>query len=761
MQTDLITRREQAIARHDKALELWPDRVGSGFAVELAAVADELGKIATALDAATADRLERSRTWRFAGDALFDLARGKDPEPLKRAAAAYACAEKLLDGIDVPVDHAKLNFNFANILRGLSQGQDRGLLEEALLRYQMALWAFRRHAPEHAATVQAALNTLQAQLEMLDAIDRVGAGYKSLRAAGDALARAPDDRGVQQRARELLESMKQRRSDLLRDAMSAVQDFGRQQTGAISEKLGAMIGQLQSSAGADDNPFQRLFPMLLARFQSEISAGRVSAERQAALEQILDELQKLINQPDTDLDGSIDRMGQLRQLMTRMTALLEEPSTGAPRPPAGSRRERTAKYEAVLAQHLSSEQLRPNLGSAERAAGRELFGELALVRSELAAVGTDAAHTIIAHERDLLRPLALRIEQFSLRHHVTVAHPFWVLPPTPPDPSGLYLCGASDCGPLLDQFADAVGLKRLQPGARTDAGQARFNAIAASRVVVCDLRLPPGPDLAAACYEIGIAKALGRALVILVAPDTTLPFDIEVAPLEVCGLSTDHNALAAAIDQALYSPPQREADSSLAETIAELHHRYGRASAFEVRKSIEFVQQAASDPIEAQRRIESLLGFIGPDAPRMIFPAWPGGYPEHHKPKLFHVMPFSLPWSNDVRDTVAAVCMARGVRYVRGDQVPDPRVIRSIWDEICRASHVLVDLSAFNANVALELGLVHGLGRHSLLVGQDDTVRQLFPAIRKVRVLPYALAGGGGTLRDAINRFIATDRPVV
>ncbi len=759
MQTDLIMRREKAIARHDKALERWPDRIGAGFATELTAIADELGKVAAALDAANTDRLERSCTWRFAGDALFDLARGVDPEPLKLAAAAYDCAEKLIEGFDVPIDRAKLDFNYANILRGMSQGRDRALLEEALLRYQMALWTFKRHEPAHAATVQANLNTLQAQLKMLDTFDRVRAGYESLRAAANALARAPDDRGVQQRTRDLLERMKQRRSGLVRDAMKVVQDFGRRQTGTISEKLNAMIRQLQLAAGADDDPFQRLFPMLLARFQSEIDAGRVSAERQAALEPILGELQKLINQPDTDLDASIDRMGQLRQLMTRMTALLEAPSTGAPTPPAGSRAEHIAKYEAALAQHLSSEQLRPNLAPAERDAGRKLFEELALARSELPAGAADTARTI-AHERDLLRPLALSIEQYSLRHHVTIAHPFWALAPTPPDPSGFYVCGASDCGPLLDELADAFGLKRLHPGARADVGQARFNAIAASRVVVCDLRLPPGPELAAVCYEIGIAKALGRALVILVAPDTTLPFDIEVAPLELLGPATDRDALAAAIDQALYSPSHREAGSSLAETIAELQYRYGKVSAFEVRKSVEFVQQAAFDPINAQRRIESLFGFLGTEAPRMIFPAWPGGYPEHDKLRLFHVMPFSLPWSKEVRDTVAAVCMQRGVRYLRGDEVPDPRVIRSIWDEICRASHVLVDLSAFNANVALELGLVHGLGRHCLLVGQGDTVRQLFPAIRKVRVLPYALAGGCGTLRDAIERFIATDRPV-
>ena len=755
MPTDPIARRERALARHDSALERWPNRAGPDFAAELTAVADELGKIAAALDASNEDQLERSRTWRFVGDALFDLARGIEPEPLKRAATAYDCAEKLIDGVDAPLDRAKLDFNYANILRGMSQGRNRALLEEALLRYQIALGAFQRLAPEHAATVQAALDTLQPQLKMLDTFDRVRAGCESLRGAADALARAPDDRDVQQRTRELLENMKQRRTGLLGDAMEAVQDFGRRQPVAASERLGAMINQLQSAAGVGDNPFQRLFPMLLARFQSEIEAGHISAERQAALEPILVELQKLINQPDADLFAGVDPMGKMRQLMTQMTALLGTPSTGAPAPPAGSRAERIAKYEGALAQYLGAEQLRPNLGAAEHDMCGKLFEELAKARSALPGQRT------MAHEGDLLRPLALRIEQYALRHHLTVARPFWALSPEPPDPSGFYACGAPGCGPLLDEIAVSVGLKRTRLGAVADAGQVRWNAIAASRLVVCDLRTLHGPDLSAACYEIGLAKALGRALVIVVAPGSALPFDIEIGPVELPGATTDRDALAAAIDQMLYSPPHREADSSLAATITELQHRYGAAAEFKVRKSIEFVQQATADPIEARRRVESLLGFVGPEAAQMIFPAWPGGYPGHETRRLFHVMPFGQPWSNNVRNTVAGICRKRGVRYVRGDEVPDPRVIRSIWDEICHASHVLVDLSAFNANVALELGLAHGLGRHCLVVGQDDTVRQLFPAIRKVRVLPYALAGGGAALPDAVDEFIATEQPVV
>ena len=106
------------------------------------------------------------------------------------------------------------------------------------------------------------------------------------------------------------------------------------------------------------------------------------------------------------------------------------------------------------------------------------------------------------------------------------------------------------------------------------------------------------------------------------------------------------------------------------------------------------------------------------------------------------------------RDAVARAC--RGVaEYARGDEVRDPHIVRSIWDEICCASHVLVDLTDFNANVALELGLAHGLGRHCCVVAQTGTVERMFPALRKLRVLPYEPTADAAALRSHVEIFLA------
>jgi len=90
---------------------------------------------------------------------------------------------------------------------------------------------------------------------------------------------------------------------------------------------------------------------------------------------------------------------------------------------------------------------------------------------------------------------------------------------------------------------------------------------------------------------------------------------------------------------------------------------------------------------------------------------------------------------------------------VRGDLVSEPHVIRSIWEEICRATHVLVDLTDFNANVALELGIAHTLGRPTLMVGQGYTVELLFPMIAKARFSAYDDASSA-QLSDLVRGFL-------
>ena len=100
-------------------------------------------------------------------------------------------------------------------------------------------------------------------------------------------------------------------------------------------------------------------------------------------------------------------------------------------------------------------------------------------------------------------------------------------------------------------------------------------------------------------------------------------------------------------------------------------------------------------------------------------------------------MPFGMKWSNEIMKTTRKACERHSVQYIRGDEAEDRDIIRSIWQEIAKATHIVVDLTDFNANVALELGLVHTIGKPSLLIGQGNTVRKLFPMISKQRFHKY------------------------
>jgi hypothetical protein len=68
---------------------------------------------------------------------------------------------------------------------------------------------------------------------------------------------------------------------------------------------------------------------------------------------------------------------------------------------------------------------------------------------------------------------------------------------------------------------------------------------------------------------------------------------------------------------------------------------------------------------------------------------------------------------------------------------------------------VLVDLTGLNANVALELGMAHTLGKLVLMVGQDDTADRLFASVRKLRLQPYRASRLQQTLGRAVEAFLA------
>jgi nucleoside 2-deoxyribosyltransferase len=245
--------------------------------------------------------------------------------------------------------------------------------------------------------------------------------------------------------------------------------------------------------------------------------------------------------------------------------------------------------------------------------------------------------------------------------------------------------------------------------------------------------------LAATAYELGLASALGKPVVIVTRPDDALPFDIDIAPCEISGdAATDEPALIGALDHAWYRRQRTTGSSSLAETLAyldQITQDHPRRRMLEATGLLDARQ--IDDPIGFIGSVKQILREQGLADLQVISPAWAGHYPDAAMPSVFHVMPFSEPWSDEVRNAVRATCTAHGFIYKRGDEADEGRIIQSIWQDICAAQIVLVDLTGLNINVLIELGMAHALGRTVLSVRQQGLKEPLPRNVEKLRVLDY------------------------
>jgi hypothetical protein len=235
--------------------------------------------------------------------------------------------------------------------------------------------------------------------------------------------------------------------------------------------------------------------------------------------------------------------------------------------------------------------------------------------------------------------------------------------------------------------------------------------------------------------------------------DGPRPFDVEIEPVELARGEDNRPRIGEAFDRAIYGLQRGGGDSSVAITVAEAQRRFGSHPNALVGQTLKlFDPNSSRDAVQVRAVMDQLLGFAGAGGPQLALPAWPPSYPDPTAPRLFHVMPFGEPWSEQMMAIARTACQSAGVEYVRGDQPIDAQILRSIWEEICRATHVLVDLTGFNPNVTLELGLAHALGRKTLILGQTGTEKRLFPSIAKLRVVPYLL--GDRSAAAVVERFV-------
>jgi nucleoside 2-deoxyribosyltransferase len=248
------------------------------------------------------------------------------------------------------------------------------------------------------------------------------------------------------------------------------------------------------------------------------------------------------------------------------------------------------------------------------------------------------------------------------------------------------------------------------------------------------------------CYELGLALALSKPSIVTARPSQPLPFNVNIGAVSLSGeRKVDSGVLTDALQQTLgtivWGGTAGAGGAGAREGLAWLERAVEpRLSDSTIRIAKQLAERSVDDAVAFRRSIEQLIGMLGADAPAVLLPAWPPAYPDPSKPRLFHVMPFRPKWARATRDLAEDTSKRHGWVYSRGDEAEAQRIIPGIWREIARASAVLVDVTGHNPNVALELGLVHALGRPYRVVAQGPAEDHTFESLEKVRIHGY---GGG------------------
>jgi hypothetical protein len=518
-----------------------------------------------------------------------------------------------------------------------------------------------------------------------------------------------------------------------------------------------------NSAPAGGGEFSQLFGVLQSQYDKEVRSGRIAPERKSMLDSVMRELGDTVNAPKGGLEDQMASVARVRALMGRMSEAVQNPSRGDRKgPPPGTRAAWIGDLHRELSAYVLGEAARPKGGDKEWQAMQDLH--LRCVEAKNCIFDLPDDGRAVTFERESLRALALDVRSFALRNHLAFIEPLWPSPPLPVSPNRVFHSGGAFVRELLAEICTSHRLELARDVADKDAAQARWDALRSSHIAVMDFTAyQPGlaaKDLAAAAgvgavgYDLGIALVLGKQIVIVSERGGARPFDVETEPVELVRGEDNRPRIGEALDRAIYGLQRSGADSSAAATVNEAHRRFASHPNALVGQTLKMLgANVARDPVQVRAVVDQLLGFAGPGGPQLALPAWPPSYPDSAAPRLFHVMPFGEPWSEQMMAIARAACRNAGMEYIRGDQPIDAHILHSIWDEISRATHVLVDLTGFNPNVTLELGIAHALGRKTLILGQAGTEKNLFPSIAKLRVVPYSL--GDRSAATAVERFVA------
>lgn len=485
--------------------------------------------------------------------------------------------------------------------------------------------------------------------------------------------------------------------------------------------------------------------------EAQLASGAVRGERAVALRRTLEKLEALFAAKDRGEISADEAVLRCQQMARDIAPMFADPGS----------RQRTAHgsplvreiddYAGGLKTALTLE-LMPPPPPATAEAIAAILGDLREFQEKVAGVAND--DELAQLEYSLLRPAAQARHQLAMTRHALIARPLWECGDYVPVVNAVAYSGGVD---LYQKLAAVLAPRRLvvlNTRRLQNQGQVRWDELNACHVAAFDFRGAGSIDalaaanpkrareVAAAAYELGLAFALGKPVVVMSDAGETMPFDLDLSPLQLDGSDDDDAMIRQSVDEAFYLPQRTGRDSSIAASLAFLD---ALTVGHEKRKAFEGMgwldAALANDPAGFAAKASQIVAATPAPQWRLLRPAWPAAYPDARRKQCFHVMPFGPDWANEVRDVARQVCKGKGYRYRRGDEAEEGRIIHAIWDDLCRASVVLVDLSGANLNVLIELGMAHAIGRPVCAVRRSRTADVRPKNIEKLRVLSYDSAG--------------------
>lgn len=372
----------------------------------------------------------------------------------------------------------------------------------------------------------------------------------------------------------------------------------------------------------------------------------------------------------------------------------------------------------------------------------------------LAASDTDVLH----YERDTLRSAVQALRLYQRRGHLMLARPLWPGGAARVEPGSALLAGADAevAAAVTQACAQRQVTLRGAAAPGVDPATAAWRALQAASLAALDLSSGDPQTY----YRLGQAYALGSELLLLARRGTRLPFDVAQAVLEYDSAADLAAQLPAALDAALYGVQTLGLSLLMHPTLQRCSDIADKAvGSAHSGVLLQQLQGAVASPLDFRAALEQLLAQLGNSRLVLLHPRWPAHYPSlaEAERRCFVVMPFSaaLAPTQALYRALDAELGAAGVQVVRGDEALGQDIVASIWEETARASHVLVDLTGYNLNVCLELGMADAMGRDTLLIGATGTAEQRFAAIDKRRINTYGEdADSQAALRAQVLGFV-------